>query len=57
MKNRKQWLMVMLLALALAAATAHASKIFSDGFEDDAVIEGEQGNLWDQMHWDEGTWE
>lgn len=57
MKYTASWLKATLLAVAIAATAAQAAWIFADSFEGEALIEGENGNLWDQMHWDNGTWQ
>lgn len=57
MKHTTAWLKATLLAVAIAATAAQAAWIFADSFEGEALIDGENGNLWDQMHWDKGTWQ
>ncbi len=65
------WLLALGLGLTVVTGIAYADStnwIFCSSFESPGVscspgvgpieqISGPNGNLWDQMHWDSGTWQ
>ncbi len=64
------WLLALVLGLTATGVAYAASSnwIFCSSFESPGVvclpgvgpveqIPGENGNLWDQMHWDKGKWQ
>lgn len=55
MKYKKH---LLLLALLLSLGAAQAAWIMADSFEGPAdPMPGANGNLWDQMQWDNGIWQ
>lgn len=67
-QSARRILFVALLAAFGTAVYANSNGIFCDSFESSSTScaantgtgepqAGTNGNLWDQMHWDEGTWD